>query len=35
VKDWIARNGGLTPEMKKVKYGWDLWMMVDPCPDEW
>jgi hypothetical protein len=35
VKDWITRNGGLTPEMKRVKYGWDLWMMVDPCPDEW
>ena len=35
VKEWIARNGGLTPEMKRVKYGWDLWMMVNPCPDEW
>jgi hypothetical protein len=35
VKEWIARNGGLTPEMKKVKYGWDQWMMIDPCPEEW
>ena len=35
VKEWIKRQGGLTPEMKKVKYGWDLWMMIDPCPDEW
>jgi hypothetical protein len=35
VKDWIAKNGGLTTTMKKAKYGWDLWMMIDPCPDEW
>ncbi len=35
VKEWIEQNGGLMPQMKKVKYGWDLWMMVDPCPDEW
>src|SRR5215468_8263776 len=34
VKDWIARHGGLTPEMKKVKNGPDLWTMIDPCPDE-
>ena len=34
VKDWISRNGGLTPEMKRVKNGPDLWAMVDPCPDE-
>jgi hypothetical protein len=34
VKDWIARNGGLTPEMKKVKNGPALWTMVDPCPEE-
>src|SRR5690348_336562 len=34
VKDWIARHGGLTPEMKRVKNGPDLWAMVDPCPDE-
>jgi len=34
VKDWISRNGGLTPEMKRVRNGPDLWAMVDPCPDE-
>jgi hypothetical protein len=34
VKDWISRNGGLTPNMKRVKNGPDLWTMVDPCPDE-
>jgi hypothetical protein len=34
VKDWIARNGGLTPDMKKVKNGPELWAIVDPCPEE-
>ena len=34
VKDWINRNGGLTPDMKRVKNGPDLWAMLDPCPDE-
>ncbi|PYF03300.1 hypothetical protein BJ122_10723 [Rhodopseudomonas faecalis] len=34
VKDWIRRNGGLTPEMKKIKNGADLWRIVDPCPGE-
>jgi hypothetical protein len=34
VKTWIARNGGLTPQMKRVKNGPDLWTMVDSCPDE-
>jgi hypothetical protein len=34
VKDWIARKGGLTPEMKRVRNGPDLWAMIDPCPDE-
>ena len=33
IKDWIARQGGLTPEMKKLKNGVDLWMIVNPCPD--
>lgn len=33
VKEWIARQGGLTPEMKKLKNGPDLWAIVDPCPD--
>jgi len=35
VKDWIHRNGGLTPDMKKIKNGKDLWKIVDPCPDDW
>jgi hypothetical protein len=34
VKDWIARKGGLTPDMKRVKNGPELWTMIDPCPDE-
>jgi hypothetical protein len=34
VKEWISRNGGLTPEMKRVKNGPELWTMIDPCPDE-
>jgi hypothetical protein len=34
VKEWIARKGGLTPEMKRVRNGPDLWAMIDPCPDE-
>jgi hypothetical protein len=34
VKDWIARHGGLTAEMKHVKNGAELWAIVDPCPDE-
>ena len=33
VKDWIARQGELTPEMKKLRNGADLWMIVNPCPD--
>ena len=33
IKDWIARQGGLTPGMKKLKNGVDLWMIVNPCPD--
>ncbi|MGB8527500.1 MAG: hypothetical protein WCD75_11810 [Rhodoplanes sp.] len=33
VKDWIARQGGLTPEMKKLRNGADLWTIVNPCPD--
>ena len=35
VKDWIRRNGGLTPDMKVIKNGVDLWKIVDPCPDEY
>jgi hypothetical protein len=34
VKDWIKRKGGLTPEMKRVRNGPDLWAMIDPCPGE-
>jgi hypothetical protein len=34
VKDWIARSGGLTPQMKRVKNGPELWKMVDSCPEE-
>ena len=33
IKDWIARQGGLTPQMKKLKNGVDLWMIINPCPD--
>jgi hypothetical protein len=33
VKEWIDRQGGLTPEMKRLKNGADLWMIVNPCPD--
>ena len=34
VKDWIRQQGGLTPDMKKVKNGPELWAMIDPCPEE-
>jgi hypothetical protein len=34
VKDWIARNGGLTPEMKRIKNGVELWKIADPCPED-
>jgi hypothetical protein len=34
VKDWISRSGGLTPEMKRVKNGPELWAMISPCPEE-
>jgi hypothetical protein len=34
VKDWIHRHGGLTPQMKHLKNGAELWAIVDPCPDE-
>lgn len=34
VKEWIGRNGGLTPQMKRVRNGPDLWAMVDPCPED-
>ena len=34
VKDWIRRNGGLTPELKHVRNGPELWEMISPCPEE-
>lgn len=34
IKSWIARHGGLTPEMKKVKNGAELWKIADPCPED-
>jgi len=34
VKDWISRNGGLTPELKRVPNGPELWEMISPCPEE-
>jgi hypothetical protein len=33
IKEWISRKGGLTPDMKKLRNGVDLWMIVNPCPD--
>ncbi len=34
LKRWIARQGGLTPQMKKLKNGSDLWLVIDPCPED-
>ena len=34
VKDWIARHGGLTAQMKHVVNGKELWAIVDPCPED-
>jgi hypothetical protein len=34
IRTWIASVGGLTADMKKLKNGYDLWMIVDPCPEE-
>ena len=34
VKDWIRRHGGLTPQMKKIRNGPELWKTVDPCPED-
>ena len=31
---WIRRRGGLTPEMKHLRNGQDLWAVIDPCPEE-
>jgi hypothetical protein len=34
LKDWLNRHGGLTPDMKRIKNGPELWALVDPCPEE-
>lgn len=34
VRDWIARQGGLTRQMKKMRNGEELWKIVNPCPEE-
>jgi hypothetical protein len=34
IREWLRKRGGLTPDMKKLKNGYDLWMIVNPCP-EW
>ena len=34
LKGWIARNGGLTAQMKHLRNGTDLWSVIDPCPEE-
>jgi hypothetical protein len=33
VKGWIRRHGGLAPQMRPLKNGHDLWMIVNPCPE--
>ena len=35
VKEWISRHGGLTAGTKKVRNGPELWVIVDPCPEEY
>jgi hypothetical protein len=34
VKKWLTLHGGLTDDLKEVKYGPELWAMVAPCPEE-
>jgi hypothetical protein len=34
VKEWLDRRGGLTPDMKMMENGPELWAIVDPCPEE-
>lgn len=34
LKAWIARQGGLTPQMKRINNGAELWAIIDPCPEE-
>jgi hypothetical protein len=31
---WVKCLSGLTPDMKRVKNGPELWAIVDPCPEE-
>jgi hypothetical protein len=33
VKRWLSQNGGLTPDLKKLKNSPELWKIVDPCPE--
>ena len=33
LQNWIRKQGGLTPDMKRLKNGYDLWMIINPCPD--
>jgi hypothetical protein len=35
VKSWIGAHGGLTPDMKHIRNGSELWAIVDPCPGEY
>jgi hypothetical protein len=34
VKAWLQRQGGLTPQAKKLSSGPELWAIVDRCPEE-
>lgn len=34
LRDWIRRQGGLTPQMKHLRNGGALWRVLDPCPDD-
>jgi len=34
LRQWIDRQGGLTPKMKRLRNGPDLWRVLDPCPDD-
>jgi hypothetical protein len=34
LKDWLNRHGGLTPDLKRIKNGPELWAIIDPCPEE-
>ena len=34
VKKWLDRRGGLTPDIKTMKSGPELWAIIHPCPKE-